>query len=187
MNEFRKEREPGFFSKIPLGLQVLFQLINSRLIILIAVSIIASQMCPTWLKSSATTSAEREWQFKMREEVLVSVDEAAMSCLLPLQSGDYESATVESLKENRKNAIYEMNMAMIGIRLLYGKEVLKKFRNEVDEPLRRFLNIGIDAKSKKGTDLETFIEHRKDKINKLSKVIDRWEDELASQNFKDLY
>ncbi|MBI3222830.1 MAG: hypothetical protein HYZ46_07155, partial [Nitrosomonadales bacterium] len=92
---------------------------ESKLFLLLLAAFLASQLCPNWLISSATVTAERQWQLATREKTLNAVDEAALACLLQLQSPNFDSLTLQDFSKNRQTANVAINKAMVLIRLLY--------------------------------------------------------------------
>lgn len=151
---------------------------ESKLFLLLLAAFLASQLCPKWLISSATVTAERQWQLTTREKALNAVDEAALSCLLPLQSPHYESMSVQDFSKSRQTATVAINKAMVLIRLLYGNEAMEQFREEVANPLTTIFVEGLKAKTNKDAMAE-FQKHQQKGIVDMAKKIDDWEKKLA--------
>ena len=170
-------------------LSVISKFFNSNLCVLIVASIIASRLCPIWLQSSATYSAERKWQFDTREKVLNRLDKAAWCCLKNLQSKYvFNNVKLDDLQKELNKATEDMNNTMVGIRLLFGSKVLEKFRSEVDEPIRKYLQSAIKVKENSdNSEYQKFLGNRKKRVNELSIVIDKWEENLSKEKFQDLY
>jgi hypothetical protein len=152
--------------------------VESKLFLLLLAALLASQLCPRWLISSATISTERQWQLTTREKALNAVDDAALSCLLPLQSPNYDSATVQEMSKYRQTSSIAMNKAMVLIRLLYGTEIMEQFREEVANPLAQLFIEGLKAKSNKNA-LTEFQKHQQKSLMDMAKRIDDWEKKIA--------
>lgn len=171
-NQERIVRKEGTF------LQHVSNVLESKLFLLLLAAFLASELCPRWLISSATVTAERQWQLTTREKALNAVDDAALACLLPLQSPNYDSASVEEMSKYRQNATITMNRAMVLIRLLYSNKIMEEFREEVTYPLIKLFSEGMKAKLNKNTMAEFKVNQQK-RLEDMTKRIDDWEKKIA--------
>lgn len=158
-------------------------ILNSNVILLILGAVFAGSSVPSCIQKFE----ERKWQFEAREKMLVNLDKAAGHILAKLRDKDtYLNTSLETLQKNHEASLDEMNFAMVRIRLLYGDDVLKRFINEVDSPLKAYLRRAIEAKRRGGNNLNEFLITIPNEMPKLIKTVDDWEHILAQRRFVSL-
>lgn len=153
--------------------------LESKIVLLIMTAIIASNLCPKWLVTYATTAAERQWQFSTREKVLTALDDSVLSSLLPLQEAAFESCDVKEFTKCRETATRDLNKTLILVRLLYGTEVMEQIRADLIEPIRIFFIEGFQVK-KTGQNSDEFTKTRHERLLSLVEKTDNWERKLSA-------
>jgi hypothetical protein len=157
---------------------VALRIADSKLIVLIVAALLASNLCPQWLETSAKISTEREWELKTREKALTSLDAAALHYILPLQGNSIDSRNLADLRAQKEKALFAMNTAMVQIRLLYGSGIMEEFRKEVTDPLNGLFRAALLAKTDDG-DMQVFQQAREENGPRIAEKVDAWEKKLA--------